>query len=200
MRVIALLCVVAVTLACGSSMPIPQTPADDAGSDSAVDALDPFPNDLCEAHDVAITGKVLECSTGPCAGRSLVAGEPCSDLPLDAFCELGDHPDPTCNALFKCDAQHMWVRVQPARSTGACARTVKAGLGCKPDVCTMFADVPCLHPGPPVAACRSWHGECVAVGIDRLRLGCACSGPTPSCGVGCYGGVVKFESCYHPPG
>ncbi|CAN5218259.1 hypothetical protein BH09MYX1_BH09MYX1_09560 [soil metagenome] len=200
MRVITLLCIVAVTLACGSSMPLPQSPAEDAGTDATPDASNPFPTDLCDVHDFAVTHQVLDCNTGLCAGRSLVVGESCSDLPVDTLCEKGDHPDLACNELVRCNAQHQWQRDHAARSAGACSRTVKAGPGCRPNECSALKDVPCQQPGQPDKVCSSWDGDCVDVGADRPRLSCPCSIPSKVCGFGCFDGVMKFVDCPGPPG
>ncbi len=198
MRAFGVAFIVGVTVACGSSMPLPQTPGEDAGTEATADATEPFPTDLCKVYDYAVTGHVIDCVGGPCAGRSLAPGASCFDLPVGSFCDLGDHPDPDCNDLFLCNSHHEWDRVHGPRTTGTCSRTVKAGPGCNATTCPTGTPGPCVHPGPPALVCNGGY-DCI--NVDSMpRLGCPCTGPSPDFGFGCYDGVVSYRPPPRPPG
>ncbi|CAN5318786.1 hypothetical protein BH09MYX1_BH09MYX1_04890 [soil metagenome] len=200
-----LACCVASAVACGSTIPTPQAPTEDASVDSSLDSsLLPYePDDEAGIQGpcaivMAPRPGTLSCAS-PCGATPPTAGASCGAAGTQ--CELGDHPDPLCNDVFVCDSTLTWKQMATASTTGRCAKMVNLAKGCDRLQC-QSNEMACLDPSGK-AACSGKSGAnrlCAVVGIDRPRLGCACSQKTGYCLAECNGGVMSFGPCLTPPG
>jgi hypothetical protein len=195
--------VVLAVAACGGSIPMPQAPVDDAGADSdptLIEAGDPLLPPTCGVEIVTVPGNV-SCAQ-PCGGDTPTLGASCSGHPNGAYCEVGGHPDPSCNEWYRCDDTLGWKRVNPASTTGRCAPIVNASSDCERADCVANG-VACLSASKDKVCVVTDAGRaCAFAGLDRLRLGCACSGKqgTVACLTACEAGLVVPTYCPPPPG
>ena len=183
----------------GCSSPTGSVPAPvEAGADG--DAADPFA-DVCKKESRQVPGDVVDC-VGPCGTHDLAAGASCFDLPVGFVCERGDHPDPQCNALLRCNSNYEWDAVRTARTTGKCA-TIVSGVPCESRAqCPPQGAAACLADSPYVGklecvALPSQSDDCSFVGHSRPRIGCGCADGVAleACSVTCESGRVVPGDC-----